>query len=141
MNQILLGKPMTIFGDGNQTRAFSYIGDVAPIIAESIDNPESYNEVFNIGADQPYSVNDLAIHVANAMGVEPDIIHLAARKEVVEAYSSHEKIRQVFGKRKAYSLDEGLSRMAEWVMKHGSRKSKLFDNIEINKNLPQSWLF
>ena len=39
MNQILQGKPMTVFGDGTQTRAFSYIGDVAPIIAEAIDGP------------------------------------------------------------------------------------------------------
>ena len=39
MNQILQGEPMTIFGDGEQTRAFSYIGDVAPVIAEAIDDP------------------------------------------------------------------------------------------------------
>jgi len=58
MNQILQGKPMTVFGDGSQTRAFSYIGDVAPIIAEAVDVPDAYNQVFNIGADQPYSVNE-----------------------------------------------------------------------------------
>ena len=37
MNQLLQGKPMSVFGDGSQTRAFSYIGEVAPIIAESIE--------------------------------------------------------------------------------------------------------
>ena len=56
MNQIMQGQPMTIFGDGSQTRAFSYIDDVAPIIARSVDVPAAYNQVFNVGADQPYTV-------------------------------------------------------------------------------------
>src|SRR5512144_2648603 len=60
MNQILQGKPMTIFGDGTQTRAFSYIGDIVPIMVGAIENPDAHNQIFNIGADQPYSVNDLA---------------------------------------------------------------------------------
>ena len=51
MNQIMQGEPMTIFGDGTQTRAFSYIDDVAPVIADAIDTPAAWNETFNIGAD------------------------------------------------------------------------------------------
>src|SRR4029453_5383052 len=64
MNQILQGQPMTIFGDGTQTRAFSYIADVAPLMAEAIETAGARNEVFNIGADRPYSLNDLAGAVA-----------------------------------------------------------------------------
>jgi len=140
MNQILQGKPMTVFGDGSQTRAFSYIGDVAPIIAEAVDVPEAYNQVFNIGADQPYSVNELAKCVAQAMGIEPAIIHLPPRNEVAEAYSSHEKVRRVFGDRPPYSLEEGLSRMASWVKGHGARQSREFEGIEVTKNFPKAWL-
>ena len=140
MNQILQGKPMSVFGDGEQTRAFSYISDVAPIIAESIEVAEAYNQVFNIGADQHYSVNQLAHSVARAMGVHPHIVHLPARNEVVHAYSSHDKIRRVFGDRKLVSLDAGLCRMAEWVKQHGSRTSSKFENIEVTKNFPRAWL-
>ncbi len=140
MNQILQGKPMTVFGDGTQTRAFSYIGDVAPIIAESIDVPAAYNQVFNIGADRPYAVNDLAASIARAMGVAPDIVHVPARNEVLHAYSSHAKIGRVFGERELYSLDEGLGRMAEWVRSHGARASQEFEGIEIAKNFPAAWL-
>jgi UDP-glucose 4-epimerase len=140
MNQILQGKSMSVFGDGEQTRAFSYISDVAPIIAESIELPEAYNQVFNIGADQHYSVNQLAESVARAMGAHPNIVHLPARNEVVHAYSSHDKIRRVFGERKLISLDEGLCRMAEWVKQHGSRTSSRFENIEVTKNFPTAWL-
>ena len=140
MNQILQNKPMTVFGDGNQTRAFSYIGDVAPVIAESIEVPDAYNQIFNIGADQPYSVNQLAQSVAQAMGVEPNIVHLPPRNEVMMAYSSHEKVRRVFGERKLHSLEDGLYRMAGWVKKHGARKSQEFENIEVMVNFPKAWI-
>jgi len=140
LNQILQDKPMTIFGDGTQTRAFSYIGDIAPILAESICIPEAYNQIFNVGADQPYSVNDLAISVAQSMGIKPNIVHLPARNEVLNAYSSHEKVRRVFGTRKLHNLEEGLIRMAEWVNKHGSRTSQKFKDIEVTKNFPNAWL-
>lgn len=140
MNQILQGKPMTIFGDGSQTRAFSYIGDIAPIMAQSIDYLQAYNQIFNIGADQPYNVNQLAESVARAMGVEPVIKHMPARNEVLNAYSSHDKVRQIFGERKPSTLDEGLNRMATWVRSHGARASQKFSNIEVMKNFPLAWL-
>src|ERR1700759_2826327 len=97
MNQIMQGKKLTIFGDGMQTRAFSHIDDVAPIIAKSIELPEVYNEVFNIGADQPYTVKELATLVCDAFGVSEQIDVLEARNEVVHAYSRHEKVQQVVG--------------------------------------------
>jgi UDP-glucose 4-epimerase len=140
MNQILQEKPLTVFGDGEQTRAFSYIGDVAPIIAEAPETPAAYNQIFNIGADQPYSVNKLAECVAHSMGVKPDILHLPERNEVINAYSSHEKVRRVFGDRRLHSLDEGLHRMAEWVKGHGSRSSQKFEGVEVMKNFPEAWL-
>jgi UDP-glucose 4-epimerase len=140
MNQILQGKPMTIFGDGTQTRAFSFIGDVAPVIVDAIDTPAAYNQVFNVGADQPYSVNELAEMTARAMGVEPQIIHLPQRNEVAVAYSSHEKVEQIFGARPKTSLEQGLAQMAGWVRQRGARTSQKFKNIEVTKNFPVAWL-
>lgn len=140
MNQILQGKPLTVFGDGQQTRAFSYIRDVSPIIADAIARPTAYNEIFNIGADQFYSVNELAAAVAHAMGVTPEITHLPARNEVLHAYSSHDKVRHVFGERRLHTLEEGLAPMAAWVRQHGARTSAQFQNIEVTKNFPVAWL-
>ena len=140
MNQILQGKPMTVFGDGNQTRAFSYIGDIVPIMTEAINLTTAYNQIFNIGADTPYSVNELAYSVASSMGVEPEIVHLPARNEVLNAYSSNEKLEQVFGLHKKTSLEEGLNRMAIWVKQHGSRGSQKFKEIEVTKNFPIAWM-
>lgn len=140
MNQILQDQPMTIFGDGQQTRAFTYIRDIAPIMADAIEIPEAWNEVFNLGADQPYTVRELAERVAQAMGVEPKIRFLPARNEVLHAYSAHDKMRRVFGQRPMHSLDEGLAAMAAWVRQRGARRSQKFRQIEIERNLPPVWL-
>jgi UDP-glucose 4-epimerase len=139
MNQALKGEPMTVFGDGAQTRAFSYIDDVAPIISESVEVPAAYNQVFNIGADQPCAVNDLAAAVAQAMGVPPDVVHTPPRNEVQDAYSTHDKLERVFGVRPACGLDEGIARMATWVKQHGARSSRTFEAIEVTRNLPAIW--
>jgi len=139
MNQLMLGEPLTIFGDGTQTRAFSYIDDVAIPIAHSVHIPEAYNEVFNIGADQPYSVNELAEAVGRAFGIKPQIRYLRARNEVLHAYADHHKARKVFGSSSGISLEEGIYRMAEWAKKVGPRKSKEFSRIEIKENLPEGW--
>lgn len=140
MNQILQDKPMTIFGDGTQSRAFSYIRDISGIMAEAIDVPAARNQVFNIGADQNYSVNELALEIARAMGVPPNILHVPPRNEVQHAYSAHDKVKRIFGERRLYTLEEGLSEMAAWVKQHGARASKKFDNIEVMKNFPKAWL-
>ena len=139
MNQILQGKPMTIFGDGTQTRAFSYIGDILPAMLEAPFNREAIGQVFNVGADQPYTVRELARAVARAMEVEPHIVHLEARHEVLNAYSSHAKVERVFGRRPGMSLEEGLTRMAAWVRQHGARLSRDFGEIEISRGLPPAW--
>jgi UDP-glucose 4-epimerase len=139
MNQVLQGQPMTVFGDGTQTRAFSHVDDVAPIIARAPLVPGASNQVFNIGADVPYSVNDLAGEVARAFGVEPKVTHLPARNEVLHAFSSHEKVARVFGASPGVALREGISRMADWARRQGAMTPVVFRNIEVRKNLPPSW--
>jgi UDP-glucose 4-epimerase len=140
MNAILRGKPMPVFGDGSQTRAFSHIADVAPLIARSPLVAASANQVFNIGADTPYSVLDLAHMIADAFGVECEVLHLPLRNEVVDAFSDHGKVRRVFDPPAAIELREGIRRMAEWVKAHGPMVPAEFPGtIEIERNLPPSW--
>jgi UDP-glucose 4-epimerase len=140
MNQILLGLPMTIFGDGTQTRAFSCIDDVAPVMAEAIDVSAAWDSVFNIGSDDSFTLTELAAAVARAMGVEPSIVHLQARQEAHHARSSHDRVRQTFGARPLTALDDGLRKMAAWAKVHGARSGGPFTGIEVSKNLPSAWL-
>ena len=139
MNQIMQGRQLSVFGDGTQTRAFSYIDDVAIPIANCVALPEAYNQVFNIGADKPYTVNELAEVVCREFGVAPDINHLQARNEVLHAYSDHAKAHRVFGASTGIDLQEGIARMAAWAKRVGARQGQEFDNIEITEKLPQGW--
>jgi UDP-glucose 4-epimerase len=139
MNQIMHGEPMTIFGNGTQTRAFSYIADVAPVIAGSVHNSKALNQVINVGAEHPYSVRHLADVVARTFRVLPEIRFLPARKEVQHAYSDHSKAHQLFGTGAGVSLEEGVGRMAAWAQRVGGRKSRNFSSIEVRQHLPASW--
>ncbi len=140
MNQAMQGEAFTIFGDGEQQRAFSYISDVAPIIARSIDVPDAYGETFNIGGDIPSTVNQLAKVVASAMQVPLQVTHLPARNEVVDVFASHAKAHQYFGDLiKNIPLSEGVARMAKWVQQRKPQSPGFFRGIEIWKNMPPSW--
>ena len=140
MNQALQNKPFTIFGDGKQQRAFSYISDVAPIIARSIETQEAYGQTFNIGADVPCTVNHLAEAVASAMDIPLNVVHLPARNEVTNAFASHTKAHHYFGHLiKNVPLSEGITRMAKWARQLGPQQPTIFKGIEVWKNMPPSW--
>ena len=140
MNQIMRGLPMTVFGDGTQQRAFSYVGDIAGIIAESPWTDAAQNRVFNIGADAACSVNQLAAAVAEAMGAPGHpIVHLPERHEVHTAVSDHAALAAVFGKRSQTALREGLTRMGKWARHIGLRDPVPFGRVEIERGLPPSW--
>lgn len=140
MNQLMQGKSLTIFGDGLQSRAFSYIGDIAPIIANCVNVPKAKNEIFNIGADTEVNVNELAESVQKVMGIEQPIRHVEARNEVKHAWSDHSKLKRVFGVQNETNLMEGLKKMVDWAKSSGIRKGVKFKDIEIMEKLPPVWL-
>jgi UDP-glucose 4-epimerase len=139
MSQVMQGAAMTVFGDGLQTRAFSHIDDVAPLIGRAPMVESAYGEVFNIGADTPVTVLDLAHEVARAFNAEPKVEHLPARSEVVHAYADHAKAREVFAPGAPVPIRDGLERMAAWARTCDRRPAVTFENIEVRKNLPPSW--
>ncbi len=141
INQVLSGRPLSIFGDGTQSRAFTYIGDIAPLIARAPERPAARNGTFNVGADVPVTVNELADAVRRLMGV-PDhpIEHLPARDEVKHAWSDHERARTLLGQGEPTPLETGLARMIAWARQVGARRSAPFTAIEIPRGLPPSWV-
>ncbi|MAG52612.1 MAG: UDP-glucose 4-epimerase, partial [Nanoarchaeota archaeon] len=140
MNQAMKKQPITIFGDGEQRRAFSYIGGTAPIIAKSIFNKEVYNQIINVGDDQHYSINEIAKMVCEEFGLPfttPQ--NIETRYEVKNAYPSHKKLREYFKDYKETPLRDGIKKMAEWAKIVGPKEGKKFENIEITENLPPIW--
>ncbi len=140
MNQVMKNEPMTIFGNGEQTRAFSYIDDVAPQIARSVNINEAINQVFNVGADKPYTVLEVADAVAQSFNVKPNLNYLPARNEVLHAFSSHEKAHNILGNDTQTTLKDGVNQMAQWAKNVGAQQTSLFSGVEIKKNMPPSWL-
>jgi UDP-glucose 4-epimerase len=140
MNQLMQGKQLSIFGDGSQTRAFSYIGDVAPHIANCVNVSAAQNQVINIGADKNYTVGELANTTMEVMGIKGELRYLPARNEVMHAYSDHTKARIIFGNSSYVALKDGLAKMSLWAKNAGIRKSSKFENIEILDKLPSFWL-
>jgi UDP-glucose 4-epimerase len=139
MNQIMQDKPLTIFGDGSQQRAFSYVGDIVGGIARSPEVPGARNQIFNIGADTPYTINELADLCRKTMGSNVDVIHLDAREEVKIAFSDHSKARDILGVHAETSLETGLQRVADWARGRGPMIGTPFSAIEVYKNMPASW--
>jgi len=142
MARCLRGEPMPIFGDGTQSRSFSYIRTVARCIAEAPFNPKARNETFNVGGDQNMSVKDLAQHVAQVMGVPPKIEWLPPRHEVQHAHSRHERARRVFAEAYAQDIDivSGLRLMAAEVRQRTiPAPTECPAPIEVPEKLPPSW--
>jgi UDP-glucose 4-epimerase len=139
MNQLLQDQPMTVFGDGLQTRAFSHVDDVAPVIARAPLVAAARNRVFNIGADTPYTILELAEEIAAAFGEPCRVRHLPPRNEVVHAFSDHTRIRGVFDPPAPIDLRTGILRMAEWVKSRGPATPVRFSDIEVRDKLPAGW--
>lgn len=146
IRKILRGENIIIFGNGKQTRAFSYIEDIVPVIALAVENKKVYNEVFNIGADTICSINNVAELIMNKMNKRVELLYDSTRKEYIHAYADHTKAREYFALHcKETPLNEGIGKMIKWIEKSVISNSltfkypQEFKNIEIYDSLPQSW--
>ena len=142
MRCALEGKPMPVFGDGAQTRSFSYIAAVGRAIAAAPLTEGARNRIFNLGGDEPMSVYDLARNVASVMGVPLEVERLPSRKEVAHAHCGHDRARAVFAAAYAYEVGirQGLGLMADYVRSRAiPRATACPGPIEITDELPPLW--
>ena len=139
MNQLMAGQELSVFGDGLQTRAFSYVADIIPAMASCVEMDAARNEVFNVGGDTPYTVKELAETVLRVAGGKAKLNFLPARQEVLHAYSDHSKVNRVFGTQKPTSLEDGLRRMWTWAKALGPQEPTRFGAIEVDRNVPGFW--
>jgi UDP-glucose 4-epimerase len=138
----LQGAPMPVFGDGTQTRSFSYITTVARCIADAPFVEGARNATINVGGDEAMSVKDLAHEVSRVMGVEPRIDFQPPRKEVMHAHCRHERATAAFphAYREPVDIRDGLALMAAFVRSHPvPPPTECPAPIEIRDRLPPSW--
>ena len=140
MNRIMRKEPLYIYGDGKQTRSFSYIKDSLPCYVKCID--EANGKIINIGGIDPITVNKLAEYVCSYMGVGSDYekIHLTDReKEVKHAWCTYQKSVDLLGYKEDYGTEKGIEEMSVWAKEQGPQEwtdEKL--ELESNK-MPETW--
>jgi UDP-glucose 4-epimerase len=111
------GEPVTIHGDGEQTRDFVYSGDLARAVVASLDAPEDVvaGELFQVGTGRETTVNELAAAIGSAVGRPLEIVHEAARAgDVRRNVSRVDKAASQLNYRASVALDDGLADTARW---------------------------
>ena len=137
--QLLLGQPLTIFGDGSQRRAFTYVKDILPACVACLNNTKSHGQVFNLGSDTPTTVLQLANLLIQISGMPCSIKHLPERHEVIDAFSSHKKAEAFFGSFPKTTLEEGIEKTWSWAKTQKISLRPLPFEVEVAQNLPPSW--
>lgn len=137
MNQHLNGKKLTIYGDGHQQRAFSYIEDILRPMYVSGVGPSSSKEIINLGGIKYTNLLFAAQDLIEVMG-GGEIEHLEARHEVKNAYSTHKKSVELLGYKESHTLRQGLEKMWAWAKEQPKREVKK-KNYEIEKGIYNYW--
>lgn len=145
MRRVLNSQPLVVYGDGEQTRAFSYINDVTPYIAKAGWAPESSKEIINIGPLEEFTINNLAETVSKIAGKPAVIEHVPDRPlEVKHAYCTNDKAQRLLGYKTSVTFEEGLTNMFNWAKQlhesGGISDPKYLDELEIvNESTPKTW--
>jgi UDP-glucose 4-epimerase len=119
LGNLLRDEPITIFGDGRQSRDFIYIDDVVDAWVGALDNAASYGQVINLGSGQQLSINALADHVLGAFGRSRDdwpVRHASARPgEQRQVEAEVARARAVLGWEPRVAFEAGLAETVRWA--------------------------
>lgn len=138
MLQCLENKPMTIYGDGQQTRSFSYIDDILPCLWNAAVYDKARNQIVNLGSIDYISLNDANKIVAQITGYT-NVIYKEPRHEVKHAWCTHQKSVDILDYNEKISLENGLSIMWKWLQKAPKRTRKFWEQYEINSDIYSYW--
>jgi UDP-glucose 4-epimerase len=138
MCQYMSGNDLTIFGDGEQTRAFSYIDDCLEPMWKAGTDSRASKQIINIGGTQECSIKDAANLLLNIMG-EGTVIHLEPRHEVKHAFSSHEKSIELLDYKDITPLEVGLKMMWQWAQEQPNKEIFIWNEYELDKGIYEYW--
>jgi len=142
INRMLQGKAPIIYGDGKQTRCFSYIEDCLSCLMPMLDQKNLNKQVINIGPDEEFvTINKIAELCSNVTGVNLQPIYKKDRpQEVKHATCSADKAREMLNYKTQVPLLEGVKRTFEYIKKRGVKPFNYHINIEIDNELtPSTW--
>jgi len=134
----LNGQPITIFGDGTQKRAFSYIDDSLEPLWNAAIRPEASKQIINLGGIHEYSINEAADILADVMG-GAEKVYLEGRHEVHTAVPTYQKSIDILGFEHKTDLREGLEKMWEWAQQQPMRDRFVWPQYELEKGIYSFW--
>jgi dTDP-L-rhamnose 4-epimerase len=117
------GQPPLIFEDGKQRRDFVHVLDVARAFRLAVEKPNAAGHVINIGSGQAYTITQVALLLAEAMGVPdiiPDILNKARSGDIRHCFADISKARELLGFEPRYQLETSLGPFAQWVLSVGA---------------------
>jgi len=138
MYQHLNGEPMTIFGDGTQTRAFSFIDDSLEPLWNAAIRPEASKQIINLGGIKEISIKD-ASKILQEIINGGEIIHLEGRHEVKHSIPTFQKSIDILGFKHQTDLKEGLTKMWEWAKQQPIRERFVWPKYELDKGIYSFW--
>jgi UDP-glucose 4-epimerase len=138
MNLHLNGKPLTIYGDGEQTRAFSYIDDSIIPLWKAATLPESSKQIINLGGIYETSINQACDTLIKVMGGGTKL-YLEQRHEVKHAYSTYQKSIDILGFEHKTNLEDGLRNMWDWAKTQPKRNQFIWPSYEVEKGIYNFW--
>lgn len=138
MYQYMNGMPLSIYGDGTQTRAFSYVDDCVPYFWKGAIEEKASKQIFNIGSDDHCTINQACETLIKVMG-GGEKVYLEGRHEVKDAWVSHDKIKQILDFKNTTTLEYGLEMMWHWANQQPKRIRKEWDRYELDKGIYDFW--
>jgi UDP-glucose 4-epimerase len=138
MNLHLNGKPLTIYGDGEQTRAFSYIDDSIIPLWKAATLPEASKQIINLGGIYETSINQACDTLIKVMGGGTKL-YLEQRHEVKHAYSTYKKSIDILGFEHKTNLEDGLKNMWNWAKTQPKRNQFIWPSYEVEKGIYNFW--
>jgi len=138
MYQHLNGEPMTIFGDGEQTRAFSFIDDSIEPLWNAAIKPEASKEIINLGGIREYTINEANATLRDVIQ-NGNLVYHEARHEVKHAVPTFQKSIDILGFEHKTELYDGLKQMWNWAQKQPMRKRFQWPEYELDKGIYSFW--
>jgi UDP-glucose 4-epimerase len=124
VQQALLGHPITVYGNGEQTRCFANVKDVVWAIAELAESPEAVGQVFNIGTTEMVSINDLASRVKNLCNSDSEIVKIpydiayeTGFEDMRQRKPDITKIAELIGYKPGINLDQTIMEIIDYFKK------------------------
>src|SRR3989344_943413 len=138
MYQYMKGEPLTIFGDGEQKRAFSFVDDCLEPFWKAATDVRASKQIINVGATKEVSINEASKILRDVIN-GGQTVYKEQRHEVKYAHPSWEKSVKLLDYKDKTSLHDGLAIMWEWAQKQPDRKRKEWESYEVEKGIYSFW--